>query len=151
MAGVDVHHLGEDQDVGVGLLALQVQHRDAGAQPDAVGGRLGVGELADLVEPLMQLAEPGLHELLPLERRLVLGILPEVAHLHRLGDGLGQGDGELVGERFDFPPELFAHFRNHESFRQKKGRAREKRTLSGHMQVSDSKMPNTGRFGQVGG
>ena len=90
VARVDVHHLGQDHHVGVGVVGLEVQHRHLGAEADPVARSLGVGELAQLAEPLMQLAQPGLDELLPLERGLVLGVLPQVTQLDRLGDGLGR-------------------------------------------------------------
>ena len=76
-------------------------------------GRLGVGELAELVEPLVQLSQAGLHELLPLERGLVLGVFPQVAQLDRLSDGLGQKDVQLVAELVDLPAQLLPHFTNH--------------------------------------
>ena len=74
-----------------------------------------VGELPQLVEPLVQLAQPGLDELLPLERGLVLGVLPQVAQLDRLGDGLGQKDVQLVAELIDLTAQLFPHFTDHGS------------------------------------
>ena len=63
----------------------------------------------------MQLSQPGLHELLPLERRLVLGVLAQIAQLDRLGNRLRKEDIELMAELVDFPAQLFAHFTNHGS------------------------------------
>ena len=72
-----------------------------------------LAQLAELVEPLMQLSQPRLHELLPLERRLVLGVLPQVAQLDGLGDRLRQQDIQLMAELVDLPAQLFPHFTDH--------------------------------------
>src|SRR6476469_9955297 len=61
MAGIDIHHLRQHDHVRVGIVGIEVQHRDPGAESHAIGRRLGVGELAQLVESLVQLAQPGLH------------------------------------------------------------------------------------------
>ena len=61
----------------------------------------------------MQLAQPGLDELLPLERRLVLGVLPQVAQLHRLGDRLRNQHVEFMAELVDFAAQLLPHFTDH--------------------------------------
>ena len=55
----------------------------------------------------MELPQPSLHELLPLESGLVLGVLPQVAQLDGLGDGLGEKDIELMAELVDFADSAF--------------------------------------------
>ena len=79
----------------------------------AIGRGFGVGELTELIQPLVQLAQPGLHELLPLERGFVLGVFPQVTQLHRLSDGLGQQDIEFMAELVDFTAQLLSHFTDH--------------------------------------
>ena len=113
VAGVDVHHLGQHDDVGVGLVGLEVEHGDRGAEPDAIGRRLVIGELAQLVQALVQLAQPRLDELLALEGRLVFGVLPQVTQLDRLGDGLGKEDVEFMAELVDFAAQLLPHLTDH--------------------------------------
>ena len=98
-----------------------------GAKAHAVARRLVVGELAQLIQPLVQLAQPGLHELLPLERRLVLGVLPQVAELDRLRDGLRQQDVELMAELVDLPAQLLPHLADHDANQTKENRPGEGR------------------------
>ena len=71
-------------------------------------------------KPLVQLAQPRLHELLALERGLVFGVLPQVAQLHRLGDGLGKKDVEFVAELIDLTAQLFPHLTDHDETRIRK-------------------------------
>ena len=113
MAGIDVHHLGQHHYIPVGLAGLEVQHRDRGAESDPIGRRLVVGELAQLAQALMQLAEPGLDELLTLEGRLVLGVFPQVTQLDGLGDRLGKKDIEFMAELVDLTAQLLTHFLDH--------------------------------------
>ena len=64
-------------------------------------------------KPLVQLPQPGLHELLALEGGLVLGILAQVAQLDGLGDGLGKKDVEFVAELVDLSAQLLPHLSDH--------------------------------------
>ena len=75
---------------------------DFGAQPDLVGWNLGDIYLRQLAQPLPQLAEPRLNELLPLERSLVLAVLAQITKLHRLSDFLRQHDVQLVRKSLRF-------------------------------------------------
>ena len=52
---------------------------------------------------------------LPLESGLVLGILPQVTQLDRLGDSLGQKDVQFMAELIDLAAQLFPHFTDHGS------------------------------------
>src|SRR3954447_8371085 len=113
VAGIEVHHLGEHDHVSVPVVGVEIDDRHGGAEPDPIGRGLVIGELTELAEPLVKLAEPGLDELLPLERRLILGILPQVAQLDRLGNGLGQKDVQFVAELIDLTAQLFPHFTDH--------------------------------------
>ena len=61
----------------------------------------------------MQLPQPGLHELLALQGGLVLGVLPQVAQLHRLGDRLEEQDVEFVAELLDLCAQLLPHLTDH--------------------------------------
>src|SRR5690606_13559913 len=63
----------------------------------------------------MELAEARLHELLPLEGGLVFGILPEIAQLDGLGNGLGKRHVEFMAEHLDFPAQLLPHLADHDS------------------------------------
>ena len=66
----------------------------------------------ELGQPLAQLGDPRPDEGLPLQRRVVLGVLPQIAHGHRGLDLLGQLDAELVLERLELrrqPFEDLAH------------------------------------------
>ena len=100
---------------------LEVAHLHLGPEPDAIGGRLVVFQLGDLLHALVQLTQARLHELLPLERGLVLRVPPEVAHLDCLGDGLGKQDVEFMAELVDFAAQLLPHLLDHSETR--KGRS----------------------------
>ena len=113
VAGIDVHHFRQHHDVRVGVIGLEVEHRHPRAESDAIARRFGVGELTQLVEPLVQLPQPRLNELLSLEGGLVFGVFAKVAQLHRLGDGLRQKNIELVAELVDFATQLLPHFTDH--------------------------------------
>ena len=91
----------------------------ARAEADPVGRRLGVGQLAQLVQPLVQLAEARLDELLALERGLVFRVLPQVAQLDGLGDGLGEQHVQFVAELVDLAAQLFPHLTDHGATRRK--------------------------------
>ena len=67
---------------------------------------LGDVDGRQLAQALTELPETGLHELLALERGLVLAVLAKVAHLDRFPDLIGQGDVELELELLDLVPEL---------------------------------------------
>ena len=113
VAGVEVHHLREHDHVGVAIIGVEIEDRHSGAETDPVGRRLMVRQLSELIEPLVQLAQPGLDELLSLERGLILGILPQVAELDRLSDGLRQKDVQLVAELIDLTAQLFPPLTEH--------------------------------------
>jgi len=57
--------------------------------------------------------QPGLHEPLPLERGVIVAVLPQVALRERLLQRLGQGDAEFVVEPLDFGPERALGFLEH--------------------------------------
>src|SRR6185437_10921849 len=97
-------------------------------QSDPIRGRLGIGELAKLVEPLMQLTQARLHELLALKRGLVFRIFPEVAQLDRMADGLGENDVQLMGQLVDFSTQLLLHITDHGCGQTKKDSARRSRS-----------------------
>ena len=59
---------------------------------------------------------PGLRELLPLERGLVLGVLPQIPVGARLLDLLGQDKRDLVIQAFDFCLELLLEPFNHAGY-----------------------------------
>ena len=110
---VDVHHLGDHEDEGLPLLGLEIDDGDRRSQPDTIGRGLVVGQRAQRGDPRVELAQPGLDELLALERGLVLGIFPQVAKFDRLGNGLGNHHVELVAQLVDFLGQLLAHFSEH--------------------------------------
>jgi hypothetical protein len=67
----------------------------------------------------VQLPQPRLHKLLPLERRLVFGVLSKVAQLDGLCDCLWQEDIQLMAQLIDLATELLAHLTNHVTTLQK--------------------------------
>ena len=71
---------------------VDVLDGDAGAEANAVLGDLLLVDLLQLGEPAGDLLELRLDELLPIARRLELGVLADVA----LGDGLLDLLGQLV-------------------------------------------------------
>ena len=95
----------------VARVDLPQAHR--GAEAHLVAGNLvevGEGESGG---PPMELADARLEELLPFLRRLVLGVLAQVAVLARLQDLLGQEDLELVVELSHLFFEAFLDFEDH--------------------------------------
>jgi hypothetical protein len=72
----------------------------------------------------VQLAQPGLDELLTLERGLVLRVFPKVAQLDCLSDGLRQQDIQFMAELVDLPAQLLLHFTDHGPTRRNKEWAR---------------------------
>ena len=69
----------------------------------------------ELAQALAKLAEARPDELLPLEGRLVLAVLPEIAHLHGSADLARQRDVELELQLLDFVSELGLECFDHES------------------------------------
>src|ERR1700716_1077488 len=61
------------------------------------------------------MSEPGLNELLPLERGLVFAVLAKIAQLHGAANLAGQRDVQLVLQPFDFLSKSFLQGFNHES------------------------------------
>ena len=96
VAVLELDRVAEDELVDLGGPRLLVLDDDARAEADPVGRDLAQVDLGELGEPLPELPEARLDELLPLERRLVLAVLAQVAQLHRFPDLVRQRDGELV-------------------------------------------------------
>src|SRR5438034_752470 len=67
------------QCVGLLLFRVEVLDRDPGPEPDAVARDVGFPHARELGEPQPEMGEARRHELLALERRFVLRILPQVA------------------------------------------------------------------------
>jgi hypothetical protein len=65
-------------------------------EPHFIGRYLADVDGRQLAQPLAQLAEPGLHELLPLERGLVFAVLTEIAVFDRSPDLSGKRDVQLM-------------------------------------------------------
>src|SRR5919199_1369183 len=63
-----------------------VLHRDARTKAHAVGRDLRNVDRRELAQPLAEVAEPRLHELLALERGLVLAVLAQVSVLDGFPD-----------------------------------------------------------------
>ena len=82
-------------------------------QAHAVGRGFGIGQLTQLIQPLMQLPQTGLNELLSFKSCLVLGVFAQITELHGLSDGLRQQDIEFVAELVDFAAKLLSHFTDH--------------------------------------
>src|ERR1041384_3263249 len=64
--GIDVHHLGEHQNIGLLVTVAEILDHDSRAEPDPVARGFGVRELGHMGPPLMQLPQPRLYQLLPL-------------------------------------------------------------------------------------
>jgi hypothetical protein len=75
-------------------------------------------------QPLSQLAEPRLDELLPLQRGFVFAVLAQVAELDRFADLGRQRDVELVLETIQLDLELLLQLFDHESVHRVKWNAR---------------------------
>ena len=73
--------------------------------------------IADLANPPLQHRDPGVEDLLPFLRRLVLGVLAQVAELARTLDLLRELDLQLPFERGDFFVESFENAVFHVRFR----------------------------------
>jgi hypothetical protein len=113
VARIDIHHFGQNDRVFIGILGIQIEHCHPGPQSHPVGGCLGIRELTELVQPVVQLPEPRLHELLTLEGRLVFGVFPKVTQLDGLCDCLRQENIQLMAQLVDLTTELLAHLTNH--------------------------------------
>src|SRR5688500_6036556 len=100
---------------GLRRLGLLVLDDDARPETDLVDRDLGHVDGRQLAEPLVELAEARLDGLLPLESRLVLTVLAEVAHLDGTANLVGQRDIELVLQARGFHRQLFLQFFNHGS------------------------------------
>src|SRR6185503_19127399 len=87
------------------------------AEPHAVVRDLRRIDRRELAQAHAKLAEPSLHELLALQRGLVLAVLAQVAELHGFPDLLRKRDVQLVLELLDLRPELLFQFFNHASIR----------------------------------
>ena len=106
MPFLEFDRISEHQAEALALARLFVLHYDLRSQSDLVGGDLGDVDLRELAEALAQLPQPRLHELLPLERSLVLAVLAQIAELDGSADFLRQSDAQLVLE----PLGLFSQF-----------------------------------------
>src|SRR3954451_8839719 len=103
---LEVHGVTEDQMIGLLEARLLVAHMDGRAEADLVVRDLGDVDGRQLAQPLTELPEAGLHELLTLESSLVLAVLAEVAHFDGFPDLVGKGDVELELELLDLAPKL---------------------------------------------
>src|SRR6185369_12078504 len=110
---LEVHGVAEDEVVGLLQSGLLVAHVDGRAEPDLVVRDLGDVDGRQLAQALPELAEAGLHELLTLERSLVLAVLAQVAHLDRFPDLVGERDVELELELLDLVPKLLLQLFDH--------------------------------------
>jgi membrane-associated phospholipid phosphatase len=144
---INVHHFCQHNRIHISLICLEVQDGDARAQAHPISGCLGVGQLSQLVEPLMQLTQPGLHKLLALERRLVLRVLPQVTQRHRLSDSLRKEYVELMAELVDFSTQLVPHFIDHGWARKTRKQSPGKANLSGSVQGRFYRNDTTPRLG----
>src|SRR6476469_2721543 len=148
VAGVDIHHLGQHYHIGVGIVGVEIEYLDPRAEAHPIGRGLGVGELAQLVEPLVQLAQARLDELLALQGCLVFAVLPQVAQLDRLGDGLRQQDVQFMAELLDLAAQLLPHLTDHWSNRTiKKRRPRAAAALRARVERIDKRYHRHGQCG----
>ena len=119
-AGVEDYLAAEVQRI-TGCAEAALHKRRGGVQVDAAWRdalRLNLcSRLAQRV--LVQLAQAGLHELLPLQGGLVLRVLPKVTQLDGLGDGLRDHHVQFVAELLDFRTQLCSHFAQHEALTKK--------------------------------
>src|SRR5439155_14407062 len=67
--------LAQGESVSLLLLRVEVLHRDAGPEPDAVTRDIVLRNGGQLRQAPAEMRQAGLRELLPLERRFVLGVL----------------------------------------------------------------------------
>jgi hypothetical protein len=88
-------------------------HHDPGAKSDRVRGDLRLVDVRELGEPLRELPQTRLHQLLPFKRGLVLRILPQIAHLHGATDLAREGDIELEAELLRFVREFLLERLDH--------------------------------------
>src|SRR5207253_3782420 len=103
----------EDEVVRLARLGRLVLHDDTRAEPDVVVRDLRNVDGRELAQPLPELSEARLNELLPLEGSLVLAVLAKVAELDGLPDLVGEHDVELVLELLDLGPQLLLQFFDH--------------------------------------
>src|SRR5690606_10154824 len=76
--------------------------RQPRAEADTVDGDRTHVDLRQLMHPLGQMVDPRLDELLPVERRMILRVLAQIAELDRLLDRFRKRDVELVTEALEF-------------------------------------------------
>ena len=91
---------GHDREAGH-FAQPQVPHLDPRPEADPVGWHVRDVDLRDLGHAPGQVPNPRLHELLALERALVLGVFTQISQLDRLTDALRQDHVEFVGEGVD--------------------------------------------------
>jgi hypothetical protein len=70
-------------------------------------------DVGELGHALRELPEPGLHELLALQSRLVLAVFLEITEFHSFADFGGQRDVQLELELLDFACHLGDEFLEH--------------------------------------
>src|SRR5574341_345671 len=114
VAGVHVHGVRDHQLEGLPLLGLGILHLHPRAQPHPVPGHLGEIDLRQLGQAGPEMAQPGVHELLALQRGVIVAVLAEVALLEGLLERLRQGHVQLVVELLHFLRELLLDLFNHE-------------------------------------
>jgi len=76
---VALDELAERERVRLLFFRVEVLDRDPGPEPDAVARDVGFPHARELGEPQAEMGEARRHELLALERRLELRVLPQVA------------------------------------------------------------------------
>src|SRR5687767_4152938 len=105
MAFLEFDGIAEDEAVALLFTRRFVLDHDLRAQADLVGRDLGDVDARQLAEPLAQLTETGLNQLLPLERSLVLAVLTQVAHLDGPANLGWKHDAQLMLKLLDFGAE----------------------------------------------
>ena len=92
---------------------VAVLHDHARAESDLVVRDLRDIDLRELAQPLAQLPQARLHELLALQRGLVLAVLAKVTHLDRFADLVGERDIQFELKLVGFQLQLFLQLFDH--------------------------------------
>src|SRR5262245_60665896 len=109
---LNVGIFGHDELIGDRLAAgiLEVHGRP---EPHSVVGKLVEIHQRDLAHPLLEQADPRLHQTLPLFRRMILGVLTQIAQLTRALDFFRQLRLQLALQLLDLFFEFLENLRFH--------------------------------------